>query len=296
VVERYSVESQLEPVAKLGSDLRAAIKSGELTMTNADIRYMVDLYYQMQEFRKAASNQKDAADKEPEPNRLVGYLTKQFKTLEGQIQYVMDKWTDTKEHSRWAKSVFGIGPVIAAGLAAHIDMDKSPRIGSLWLFAGQVPGDVIQKLWLESPDTNPKKKPPFNKRLKVLCWKIGESFVKQKGREDADGNKKCYYGEIYERKKKAFLEKNANGGYAELAEATLKVKKFNDKKTRMTYESGQIPLGRIELMARRKAVKLFLAHWWEVGYKIKYKKDPPQPYAIEYLGHPHKIDPPGMAS
>ncbi len=64
----------LESIERLDKDLVDAIRTGKLKMTHADIRYMVDLYYQLQDFRKASANQDRASNEIEEPTRLVSYV------------------------------------------------------------------------------------------------------------------------------------------------------------------------------------------------------------------------------
>ena len=44
-------------------------------------------------------------------------------------------------------------------------------------------------------------------------------------------------------------------------------------------------------MAKRWAVKIFLAHLHHVMYVEHYGAEPPKPYAIDILGHGHMIGP-----
>ncbi len=70
--------------------------------------------------------------------------------------------------------------------------------------------------------------------------------------------------------------------------------KFKIGKTTEAYKyyiKGQLPPAHIQARAERYAVKLFIAHFFEVYYKFHFKKDPPAPYPIAFLGHVHKIEP-----
>ena len=53
---------------------------------------------------------------------------------------------------RWARSIYGIWPVLAAGLLAHIDIEQAPTVGHIWSFAGLDP----TKKW------QPKTTRPWN--------------------------------------------------------------------------------------------------------------------------------------
>ena len=52
---------------------------------------------------------------------------------------------------------------------------------------------------------------PRNASLKNLCWKLGESFVKVSGSEDA------FYGQEYAKRKKFEIDRNEQGYYKDHA-------------------------------------------------------------------------------
>ena len=269
-----------ELVERLKRDVIAALKSGEMKMSRDEIRYLVDTYYQIQKVRQQSGNQEFAQSKEPEPCFVVSYLHDQLTVLENQLVRVFDAWTDQHRVGVWAKEQYGIGPVIAAGLLAHIDIEKAPHVGHILSFAGQVPPDLIK--WEKG------QKRPFNLKLKVLCWKIGDSFCKFSGRDE------CYYGKLYRKRKELEVQNNESGGNAECAKATLEKKKIREKATRLCYDNGKLPPGRVDLRARRWAVKIFLSHWHMVAYWDRWHVVPPMPYPIAHLGHADLLMPPGI--
>jgi len=94
---------------------------------------------------------------------------------------------------------------------------------------------------------------------------------------------------VYAERKALEVSRNDGGLLKEQAAATLEAKKITDKATRARYEEGRLPDGRIDLRARRYAVKLFLSHWHDVAYRERYGVAPPLPYPIAHLGHAHVI-------
>lgn len=266
---------ELERVARLA---RSDVALMAAQLEKGDVRFLVDLYYQMQEFRKAAANQKRAAGQAEEPALAISWVYDQMESTEATIKRLMDAYTDLSPVGRWAKGQYGIGPVLTAGLLAHIDIERAPTVGHIWRFAGLDPTLVWGK----------GEKRPFNARLKVLCWKIGDSFVKFSNRDD------CFYGKLYRQRKEYEVERDTLGGNSETAAATLEAKKFKDRETRLTYESGHLPAGRLDLRARRWTVKLFLAHLHHVMYLEHYAKEPPKPYVIGIMGHADYIPPPNL--
>ena len=173
--------------------------------------------------------------------------------------------------------ICGIGPVIAAGLLAHIDIEKAPTVGHIWNFAGLNPFQ----------DWNKGEKRPWNASLKTLCWKIGQSFVK------VSNNDKDVYGKIYKKRKEYEMAKNEAGDYAEQAKQKLERFKIGkDTEAYKYYSEGKLPPAHIQQRAERYAVKMFLSHLHEVWYREHYGTEPPKPFVISQLGHAHYIAPP----
>ena len=103
----------------------------------------------------------------------------------------------------------------------------------------------------------------------------------------------CFYGKVYEQRKELEMERNAAGRFAETAQRTLAEKDWSrDTATKRVYEEGRLPDGRIDLRARRYAVKLFLSHLHEVMFWERFKTPTPAPYVIGILGHIDYIPPP----
>jgi hypothetical protein len=294
-----------DPISKLARDIKAAVT----TLSPAEARFLVDAYYTQQEYRKAAGNQVLALAKSGEPHEILKWLFDQNETLEKQIMRALDKWTDTQPLGRWAKSICGIGPVIAAGLLAHIDISKAPVAGKIWRFAGLDPTVKWGK----------NEKRPWNAELKTLCWKIGESFVKVSAKEND------FYGRFYVERKKSEWKANLAGELAGRAKEALEGKRFKkeDNYSKRWYEGmldpatvkdyldndegmlkipnaepgkgvPMLPPAHIHARAKRWAVKLFLAHYQHVGWFLATGEEPPKPYAIAILGHVDFVRPPNF--
>jgi hypothetical protein len=311
---------------------------GKKPFSQGEIRYHVDLYYQLQEYRKAGGNQERAAIKSGEPpGQFAIWVQGNLQGLEDQIEVFLDEATENNTVGKWAKSVCGIGPVIAAGLLAHIDIEKAPTVGHIWRFAGLDPTqhwlgkekakstvdeiretadsldsalplvaqrvgvriETLRRLATTSKkDGKPVKltwdtlataaaKRPWNASLKVLCWKIGESFVK------VSGSASDIYGQVYLLRKEEEQKKNEAGEFKEQAKQH-KVGKGTDAYA--WYSQGKLPPAQIHARAKRYAVKLFLSHFHEVAYRDKFHRDPPLPYPVAVLGHAHRIPAPGIKS
>lgn len=358
-----------DPVAKLQTAARKA--AGDLSRDAA--RSLVDMYYRWQHERISMNNQIRAQlqgmdGAEPGESLLViEHFGAQVAKLEKQMVALLGAWAEKRAEGEWALSQTGIGPIIAAGLSAHIDITRAPTVGHIWRFAGLDPtvkwlgqkgarelldqvtdegwyaafmqddGEITaayamtdielaeldaglaegkrhelttDQILLASRLTNRKfgnlvriakddegritrksmlsalAKRPWNASLKVLCWKMGDSFVK------VSNNPHAFYGVIYRERKVLEVERNDAGLFADQARETLEAKRITDPVTRSIYEAGKLPPGRLDLRARRYAVKLFLAHWHEAAYIDHYGEKPPLPYPIAHLGHTHVIERP----
>ena len=134
------LEIGLDPLVRLSRDLkRAAIELGD-----DEARYLVDYYYTWQEARKRAVNMaRSFRDEEiapgNEPHAIINWLATNTDSMEKLIKGALDVYADSKDNGVWCKSITGIGPVITAGLMAHIDITKAPTLGHIWRFAGLDP-------------------------------------------------------------------------------------------------------------------------------------------------------------
>src|SRR5262245_50075472 len=269
----------MQEYSKVSRLTRKARQTAAL-LSDAEARFMVGGYYTMQENRIRSNQQADALSNErPRGNWLVQWLAEQREILETQIKGALDVYTDNQAIGRWSKSIHGIGPVIAAGLLAHIDIRRADSVGKIWRFAGLDP--TVR--WGKG------QKRPWNPALKVLSWKMGQSFMKHAAHED------CFYGHIYRERKAYEVERNDRGINAVRAREILAEKRF--AKTTDAYRhltGGKLPPAQIDAMARRHAVKLFLSHFHLVWHWLEFGRLPPSPYAVAILGHKDFLPPPNI--
>lgn len=248
---------------------------------------LVNLYYNVQDFRiQNANRDRTEKDKEAKPKKkkpeeeseLSKWLDMWMHAGESVIYGKLKQWVEGElatPEARWAYAQNGIGPVIAAGLSAHIDCEKASMVSSLWKFAGQAPG-FDRKI--------KGQKLCYNARLKVLCFKIGESFVKVSGKEGA------VYGKLYAQFKEEEIRKNDSGLYKEAAQRELDAKKFKtDNVTKKRLLEGKLSDGHLHARAKRRATKIFLSHYWEQGRKAK-GLPITEPFAMQILNHTGKIE------
>lgn len=266
-------ETEIQAAKKLTRDIRKACAN----LGDGAARYLVDAYYREQKERIGADAMVRQAKEANEPLEAVEFIAEQHRRNEASIKSMLDAYTKASKLGAWCQSICGIGPVIAAGLLAHIDITKAKTAGAIQRYAGLDPTQEWGK----------GQKRPWNARLKVLCWKLGESFVKVQNRE-AD-----VYGHLFAEYKAGLVAKNDEGEFADVAKEILAGKKFGkDTEAYKAYSEGKLPPAHINARARRYAVKIFLSHFFEVAYEIEYGKRPPEPYAIAILQHAHKIEVP----
>ena len=276
-----TLTAELIPITRMSRDIRAAAT----TLYDHEARFLVDAYYQMQEDRIRSSHralrmQQPLTETERvEPNEVIAWLATQSGTLETQIKGALDRYTLSKPIGAWLRSIKGIGPVIAAGYMANVDIRRSNTAGKLWKYCGVAPGFDRRKRG---------EKVCFNPALKRLTWLAGESF-KRLGSDDPD----AFYRHIYDKRKAYETTKNEAGDYREQAEQALATKTY-DKATEAfkAYSVGKLPLGRIDRRAARYAAKMFLSHLQEVWYEMETGEHPPKPFALSHLHHADYIAPP----
>jgi len=263
------------PTVRPTRDIRKALREAAAALTREEARYLVDAYYQMQKSRIETTNRMSAAERGDDPPMdVLSWLGGQLAILENEVKGQLQAFAAAVPVGEWSMSICGIGPVISAGLLAHIDIEEAPTVGHIWAFAGLDP----TRKWERG------QKRPHNARLKTLCWKIGESFVK------VSANEKDIYGQVYLQRKVYEQARNEAGELADQAAAVLE--RHPTHKQAATYKQGRLPDGHIHARAKRYAVKLFLAHWQHVAYESHHGTTPPKPYVIEHGGHADFVGPP----
>lgn len=256
--------------------LRRDLRQAASLLSLDEIRFLVDVYYDIQKLRIGSGHQKRTLSEDAKPPALLGWVADSMNQIEHEIRLGLDRWTSADRTAAWAKSIHGIGPVIAAGLRSYVDVKIATNPSKVWRFFGLDP--TVR--WGKG------EKRPYCAGGKVLAWKIGESFVRLRG---FDGD---VYGKVYEARKKLELERDERGDFAAQAAETLSARKIRDPATRRVYESGHLPAGRLDLRARRVAIKLFLSHYWAVAYEVEFGRRAPRAWSIEHGGHTGLIDPP----
>lgn len=299
--ETHSMDD-LTPVSKLTKDLRAASR----LVSREEARYLVRAYYQIQGDRLRSGNRLRASGMSP--TTLLSWYSAQQETLEAQVKRVLGIFAESQPIGQWLLSITGVGPVIAAGLLAHIDIERTTNPAKIWRFAGLDPTSTWKK----------GTKRPWNADLKVLCWKAGQSFVKTSSRPST------FYGPLYLTRKRYEWDNNRAGNLSEQARAVLATKRIASDTDAFAWYAGEwspsdepnyphftdpfdhiysrtgagipmLPPAHIHARACRWTVKLFLSHLWQVWYELHHGQPAPRPYAIAHLEHSTIIAPPPFA-
>lgn len=261
--------SAFEALTKLNSDMKAAAR----LMGRRSVRSLVDLYYQLQEFRKRTSNQLRSAG-DGEPDMVIEWADDNMRRLEGNIRKALGEFAAAYNVGQWLQSITGIGPVISAGLLAHLDIRRAKTCGHFWRFAGLDPTVKWES----------KQKRPWNAQLKTLVvYKAGECFVKFQNHKDD------YYGKLFKQRRILEGERNERGEFKAEAERALTEKAYRrETQTKTTYESGRLPDAHLHARARRYVVKLFVSHVHHAMYVDYFGDEPPVPYAFEKCPGDHR--------
>ena len=134
--DELSVDSsQWELLNRLDRDLRSAAEY----LGPEEARFLVDMYYQMQDVRIRFRNQQRQTEAHSEPNRVITWGLENIRRAENDIKRALGSFAEAYSVGRWCLSNHGIGPVISAGLLAHLDIRNTPTVGKWWRFAGLDP-------------------------------------------------------------------------------------------------------------------------------------------------------------
>ncbi len=250
-----------------------------VNLSAAELRLLVSNYYQAQEMRKRMDMQlRHLGDRQPLP--ISTFASEAFADIEEQIKNAFSKLLTNEDSpwyliAQWCLAQRGIGPVLTAGLLAHIDINKAKTAGAIWRFAGLDPTLVWDKGEIR----------PYNAELKQLTWHAGQCFMKQSNDPD------CFYGQLYRQRKAFEITRNEGGGNAERAK-TFTVSRKATKAVKDKLKDGKMPDFNIDARARRYAVKIFLSHLHFVWHFAEFKTLAPTPHVIQFGGHVHEIMPP----
>ena len=221
------------------------------------LRVLVETYYDVQDQRMRASrriaqytessdaNQAELSEWHDEVDKRMDKSEAFLKNKVSRILKTHSLWTS------WLVDVKGIGPCLAGGIIAWLNPHKAAHASSFWKYAGLavVNGEAERRKRGERIAYNPK--------LKTMCWKIGESFVKTGG----------VYRKQYERVREQVNAKPCN-----------KVHKDEKGNVISCFDAHKYA------KAKRMVTKLFLAHVWHVWRRLE-GLPVDRPWIVVHGGH-----------
>jgi hypothetical protein len=256
-------------IKELSKDERVLLASN---LSNPAARFLVANYYDAQEARKRNVMQlRHIGEKaERELEKLLHWTAQANSEMESMVVKAMTAYAESHPVGRWMLSLYGVGPILAAGFLAHLDVTQTETAGGFWAFAGLAGG--TQK-WERG------QKRPWNAQVKQLCYHFGECIKRTSNHPDS------FYGKFYRERKELLVKRNDSGAFAERA----KVYTTNSADVKKTLKQGKLPDGNLDRQACNITAKMFLSHLHAVMYWTHYGKAPPKPFAISVLGHAHEI-------
>jgi hypothetical protein len=298
-------------------------------MERATTKNLFEIYCDSQQFRmrtvsrlKKSSN--DMTFQEAGEKMIKSYLDVE-KTIAARLKTEMQSHI----MSQWLYANYGIGPILAAGLVSYIgEIEKFTTVSKMWKYSGMGTVDICQDCgkrvvadgargaWImhmadRLEEQNKKKKDEKKKatraelitkatamvclcehpmiktigqrritgqmidykpKFKNLCYLIGDQFIKQL---------KSPYRRLYDEYK---LEYSTRPDLKAEVDARKRAPKDGSDKHEVKGTAH------INAMARRRAVKMFMSHFWET-WRIVKSLPTPEPYAMSILGHTDKLEP-----
>ncbi len=321
-VERPAVdEDELSlrvPLLRLSADMRrTAAKLGL-----PDARWLIDMYYVIQEDRKRSDNQERSSFESGEPCQLIEWINSGMGRFEGSIKACLGEFAAAYRVGKWMQSMYGFGPVISSAMLANFDIRKAPTVGHFWRFAGLDPSvkwlgkEGAKKLVREilgddktaTEEHLVEAARRVNRKVENIRRLLKDGKLTRKSLTDALARRpwnaqlksiccfrlgetlykfhkrdECFYGKLMIAKKVELEEANAEKRFA--VEARRKLAEGKIGKTTEAYKrllEDRLPQGQIHDRARRWTVKLFVSHLHHVMYWDYFGCEPPHPYIFEH--------------
>jgi hypothetical protein len=173
----------------VNEDVKEAVEN----LTLDSIRFLVSMYYTYQKPRIAFTQQRNHLSDEEQGNLTISSFSKLSMSCERFIQTVMEHFSHVHPITAWCVANRGVGPVLSAGLLAHIRIlnDKGdvicPTVGHIWSFAGWDP----TRKWISSENARTAiKRQGFEpSSLKLIDREAIDKIV-----EDLGGDRRILFG------------------------------------------------------------------------------------------------------
>jgi hypothetical protein len=317
-------------------------------LSEHEVRFHVSNYYASQEMRKRLDMQVrhlggkatiEKVDESPIIDEATGKRSRlmppllsstagQFWETERQVAKALEIWAESKPVGRWCLSIPDVGPVITAGLLAHIDIAKAPVAANIWSFAGlnpeaEWPSGEEAKARIKELLGEDKLTEEFVTRVSDVLGRRAETVLRMATTDakrepvkltvatlakalsrrpyNAELKQVCFHlGECIKRghNKVDSIYGPIYRSYKarvvtknDNGDNAERAKTFitNSAAVKSLLKEGKLPNGNLDRQACNNTVKIFLSHLHAVMYWDRYHKAPPRPFAIQHLGHGHEI-------
>lgn len=237
---------------------------------NEELLFLGKTIESVQKMRVAADVRISHLSKNKKKCRVTELITDQEKRLEGLLNDELKGIMEKHPTHGWSIGIKGVGLINLGKVVSFIDIERATNISKLWRYCGFACDENGN-----AERATKGQKLHFNRQLKSLCWRLGKSLIRAKGK---------YYA--YYREEKTKLEQRETGKGRKIVPSN-KLPKVNGKHIETDEFIGK---GHVDNMALRKMIKLFLSHLWmiwreEEGLPIT------NPYVHDIGGHANFIDP-----
>ena len=281
----------IDPDEALKIDLRRLMS--RRAIGDIEARYLISVYYALQRNRIAISRKSAVLRERSVPSNVLDQYGMSMELIEEELRGGLLRWAKALPAGKWALSIRGVGPVIAATLCAFIRPAFADNPKHAWQYAGLTPGSG-------------KK---FNRTLRQAAFYVTEQFVINRG----------FYRALYDQRKAYEWYNNITGRYAGIASSfpgpfgegrvnpdkllglIAKGRKPVDSRGTIAHVILQPPNpahamltpAHIERRARRWVAKLFFSHFTQVIWEVHFRdRRWPMLDEFERYGHTDIIRPP----
>jgi len=214
----------------------------------------------LDEYRRILQEEGKLTDQENRYIKKVLEVQKQSEKYEKEYQKLMQEYVESEPiYTEFLSKIRGISAVLSANLIKEFGhCENAPHISSLWKYCGM---HVING---EAPKRKKGVKLDFSLKRRTMVWKISDSFIKQRT---------PFYREIYDREKERQLklmegeEQDKVRNQQEVSEPMdiRNPTSISEPLIKRNPKSVSVPKNKMhcDLRARRKMVKIFLAHYWQ---------------------------------
>ena len=221
-------------------------------MTRNDIVCQFESYQDAQRLRIKASNRLAALQRRNEYSRYAIEWLAECKALEASLKQTCISSVETLPVYQDLIDLHAISDALALPLVCYIDIHRANYASNVWSYAG-----IATDSEGNAQGRKVGEKINYNPKLRVHLWNLGSSFIKHRSP----------YKEIYDNWKGRYRAKREGGVW--------------DKKL--------YPDARLDKMARRKMVKIFLEHFW-FQWRSYEGLPTPTPWAFAFFPEEHPND------